>query len=333
MVSRRANRLEAWRWWNKRNYYLQKIYSTEDSQLYDTSCFNKVTANRIRWNLKALSGRGRKLRPWVAFVLQFIDEEWERLRDIEAKVTTYTLLEIVRSAVLLEEAPFPAQMICPQNNKPLIDLIDKHFIERYCYTSKFVQRINSGNKRRSVEFTDQLEKSIAFHLEQIACSFSNGEINEGEVENKDETHFVFDRSVNYMGVVSGAEGMTVVLRVTGGVNSRIASPFFIFKSRAESYPIAGSPDNNPRVSYRTQRNGWMDGKRFVQWLKESRAISSVPNNRHRQLFLDNCSGHRPSAEANAAQNDIRTNLRYFLANAMHVCQPLDSSLIYSFKQK
>ena len=226
-----------------------------------------------------------------------------------------------------------------------VAIIDKHFIERYCYTSNFVQRINSGNKKRSVEFTDQLEKSIPFHLGQIARSFSNGEINEDEVENMDETHFVFDldnrkclsfrgdQSVNYMGVVSGAEGMTVVLRVTGGVNSRIASPFFIFKSRAESYPIAGSPDNNPRVSYRTQRNGWMDGKRFVQWLKEGRAIPSLPNNRDRQLFLDNCSGHRPSAEANAALIDIRTNLCYFPANATHICQPLDSSLIYSFEQE
>ena len=170
---------------------------------------------------------------------QLVDEEWERLRDIGAKVTTYTLLEIVRSAVFLEEAPFPAQMICPQNNQPLMDQIDKHFIERYCYTSMFVQRINNGNKKRSLKFTDQLEKSIAFHLGQIACSFSNGEINEDEFENMDGTHFVFDldnrkclsfrgdQSVNYLGIVSGAERMTVVLQVTGVVNSRIASPFYI----------------------------------------------------------------------------------------------------------
>ena len=91
-------------------------------------------------------------------------------------------------------------------------------------------------------------------------------------------------------MVSGSEGVTVVLRVTGSSNSKLASPFSIFRNRLESYPIKGSLDKDLSVSYRTQRNGWMDSIRFVQWLRERRAIGSLPENEHRVLFLGNCSG-------------------------------------------
>ena len=117
------------------------------------------------------------------------------------------------------------------------------------------------------------------------------------------------KSVNYLDAVSGCEGMTVVLRVTGGQYSRLAAPFFIFKNRNENYPIAGTPDNFLGTSYRSQRNGWMDSRLFVQYLKEPRAITSLPNMRHRTLFVDNCSGHNQTDDCQIALADIRTTIR------------------------
>lgn len=47
----------------------------------------------------------------------------------------------------------------------------------------------------------------------------------------------------YEEIVCGAEGMTLVLRLTGGDNAKIQAPFFIFESALGSYPIGGTPDN------------------------------------------------------------------------------------------
>ena len=76
----------------------------------------------------------------------------------------------------------------------------------------------------------------------------------------------------------------------------------------------------------------MDSIRFMQWLRESRAIGSLPNNEHRVLFVDNCSGHNMNDAVQTSLSEINTSLRYFPANATHLCQPLDSLLIQQFKQ-
>ncbi len=88
-------------------------------------------------------------------------------------------------------------------------------------------------------------------------------LDENMVENTDETHFLMNQdnhctlgyvregNVSYADVVSGGEGMTIVLRISGGVNAKLESPFMIFKNRNRNYPIYGVPDNVPGVSYRT----------------------------------------------------------------------------------
>lgn len=48
--------------------------------------------------------------------------------------------------------------------------------------------------------------------------------------------------------------MTIVLRVSGGVTSKIHDPFFIWKNAAGNYPILCCPDTVPGCSYLTQRS-------------------------------------------------------------------------------
>jgi len=101
----------------------------------------------------------------------------------------------------------------------------------------------------------------------------------------DETHFIFnmdnhmtlarrgEANVNYADVVSGGEGMTMVLRMTGGPHARIEAPFMILMNEDRNYLIQGVDDNIPGVSYRTGPRAWMDQKVFNLWLNEERAIA------------------------------------------------------------
>jgi len=87
-------------------------------------------------------------------------------------------------------------------------------------------------------------------------------LNDDLVENVDETHFIVnmdnrrtlglrgDDCIKYADVLSGGLGMTMVVRVSGGSNDTIHSPFMIFQNGKYSYPICGCPDDVPGVSYR-----------------------------------------------------------------------------------
>ena len=163
------------------------------------------------------------------------------------------------------------------------------------------------------------------------------------MENMDETHFLYDlddyysitrrgpKSVDYTAVVSGGTGMTLVLRLSGGLNSKLEAPFFIFKNENANYPIAGSLENVPGVCYRTQRSGWMDRSTFPKYLREPRAISALPGSDERILFVDYATGHDETPDTLTALSEIRASLRKLPANSKNLCQPLDSFIIKCFK--
>lgn len=105
----------------------------------------------------------------------------------------------------------------------------------------------------------------------------------------------------------------------------------IFKYQDRSYPIRGVPDDLPGVSYRTGPKGWIDKQVMVQWLRERRNICSLPNGEHRVIFMDNCPGHAITDELRQALLEIKTELRFFPANATHLLQPADSFVIQKIK--
>lgn len=91
--------------------------------------------------------------------------------------------------------------------------------------------------------------------------------------------------------------MTVVLCLQVGKAAKLLDPFFIFQNEIENYPIRGVPDIVLGASYRTQRNGWMDGRVFADWLIEPRAVTKPQCSRIRTLCCDNAYVHheRPRA--------------------------------------
>lgn len=78
--------------------------------------------------------------------------------------------------------------------------------------------------------------------------FESEKLNEDNMRNAEETHFVFDltngntlgftngEEVRYAELSFGSEGMTVLLQISGGENENIQVPFMVLRTRAEIIP-------------------------------------------------------------------------------------------------
>lgn len=50
----------------------------------------------------------------------------------------------------------------------------------------------------------------------------------------------------------------MVVRISGGRDSRVENPFMVFRNKSRSYPIRGDPDTVGCISYRSGPKDWMD---------------------------------------------------------------------------
>ena len=136
----------------------------------------------------------------------------------------------------------------------------------------------------SPEKTREIRAAVAKHLGELKRGFESGDLNEYCIEDIDETHFVinFDTGrtlgfvaetpIKYAEVVSGGEGMTMVVRLSGGPSARVRPPMMIFTNASASHQIQGVPANIGCVCYRTGPKGWMDQRVLQKYLTERRAI-------------------------------------------------------------
>ena len=68
--------------------------------------------------------------------------------------------------------------------------------------------------------------------------------------------------------MGGGEGMTLIIKLSGGVDTRIRPVMVIFKDKNCSCPIHGLRDNIEDIAYRLGPKGWMDQRVFLEWPKE-----------------------------------------------------------------
>lgn len=80
------------------------------------------------------------------------------------------------------------------------------------------------------------------------------------VENADESHFIVnvnsshtlrfkgEKEVRYADVVSGGDGMTMMVHISDGRNGQLENQFMKFKNKDSNYPIRGVPDIVPGVA-------------------------------------------------------------------------------------
>ncbi|RAW43028.1 hypothetical protein PC110_g743 [Phytophthora cactorum] len=127
--------------------------------------------------------------------------------------------------------------------------------------------------RMQPEKEEEIKRSVAEHLGKLKRAFESGKLEENTVFNMDEAHFDInmdnhmtlgfrgDKVVRYHDVVSGGEGMTLVLKIRGGPSARIDPAMMIFQNQNRSYPIQNVPDDVPSVTYRSgpKNVGWTSG--------------------------------------------------------------------------
>lgn len=335
--------MKALRIWRTRDKF--KNEKGEYSLKGTGSSFTRVTGGTVkRTDAKALPGRGRKRSAWVDALHVDLRAEFDRLRRLGVKFNLKTLqalaVQLINSST---NDAYHSTTMHPATEQFILSKITARWIQCFCDRYGIVSRALTGKLQLSPAKEEFIQKEVAYHLGKLARAFRSGELQEDDVENADETHFVINldngrtlgfkgaEEVKWVDVVSGGEGMTMVVRLSGGRNAKIENGFMVFKNQDRSYPIRGVPDDVEGVAYRTGPKGWMDTTVMPQWLRETRVIRGLPNNRRRVLFVDNCSGHVTTPRLCEAAEDINTEIRYFPKNATHLIQPCDSFVIQKVK--
>lgn len=87
------------------------------------------------------------------------------------------------------------------------------------------------------------------------------------MDNIDEMHIIINldngktfglfgaQEGKYTDIMSGVQGITMLVRPAGGLNSKIMSAFLIFQNANRSYSIRRISDDIPGVCYRKEPKG------------------------------------------------------------------------------
>ncbi len=228
-------------------------------------------------------------------------------------------------------------------SEPIENKVKYRWMQSFMANHQLVQRSQSGNLAVSPEKQIEIEKEVSFHLGELKKGFEAGLLDENCVTNADETHFAFNvdngrtvgfrgqEEVRYADVVFGNEGITIMVRITGGEDAHIEVSMLVFINDKCSYPIHGIPDNVPGACYRTGKRGWIDKRVFAEWLSEPRAIRKLTGRLTRVLFVDNANGHGETPHRKRMLQKISTLHCKFPTHATHLVQPADSFIISKIK--
>ena len=335
-----SNMTKASKWWNGREAFMRGL----DEEGNHSSMVRSNGGLQQRMLCKTLQGHGRKRATWVLWLHDKLLGEFSRLRSAGVKFSTKMLLalakEILMRSTHFELSPYFKKT---RSRKCLIDMLTLSCIQAFMARFNIVGRIQIRKLLVSLAKQTYIQQMIAFHMDELQRGFIQGDLHDDLVENVDETHFIVnmdngrmlgfrgDDVVKYTDVVSDGLGMTMVVRVSGSSNGIIHSPFMIFQNDKCSYPICGCLDNVPGVSYRTAKKGFIIGIIWIEWLNEVRAIQPDCHGQRRVLYIDNCTAHNDSIQALLTADRLNIEIRKLPANAIDMCQPVDSFVISKIK--
>lgn len=116
---------------------------------------------------------------------------------------------------------------------------------------------------------EEIKLTIAAHLGTMSELFEGHRIEEKDIENANETHFLINvedgktldfcgiSEVKYADVGSGDEGFTVIERLSSGRDSKMEAPFNVFKNKDRHYPVRKmSADVDGVVIVLRRRDDW-----------------------------------------------------------------------------
>eukprot|EP00171_Calliarthron_tuberculosum_P001361 IDg1361t1 len=269
--------------------------------------------------VKARSGRGRKRAAWVAALHDDLLVEFERLRKSGLKFNARVLRLLAVHMINVSNSDlYHTSMRDQKSGKTIVEMITPRWIQAFMNRHQIVSRAQTGKLMLAPEKQAHIEHEVAYRLGDVARDFHSGLLDEGDVCNADETHFLINldnhktlgrcgqEEVKYSDVVSGSEGMIMMVRISGGRDAMIEAPFLIFQNANRSYPIQRVPDNVPSVSYRSGPKVWMDRVVLPQYFEEKKVIKRLPHARKRVMFVDNCSGHGMTPALETALQSVNT---------------------------
>ncbi|KAL0217568.1 hypothetical protein RCL1_008149 [Eukaryota sp. TZLM3-RCL] len=151
------------------------------------------------------------------------------------------------------------------------------------------------------------------------------------MDNNKTLGFKGDETVKYVDVVSGSVGLTMVVKIQGGIAAKIDKPMLIFTNAGSTYPIRGTPDTVEWVTYRTSPKGFMNGTILAQYLN-SGIFKRDRFGRHQFIFCDNAPSHKETEEVQHALERINASILFLPKNATDLVQPCDSFVIAKIKE-
>ena len=176
-------------------------------------------------------------------------------------------------------------------------------------------------------------------LGQLARDLTSIRLCEDNIGNADETNFIIneengitlglcgDENMKYVEVISEGEGMEMMVRISGGKNSRVDIPMMICKKKLVITPYEECLmtiqvfviELLPSGGF--QKTKWLNGLAIIAHYQSFQMVKSV------FLFMDNCSSHSISTELEQALKSKNAELRFLPANATDLLQPVDSFVI------
>ena len=237
-----ANNQRASRQWKSRESFLHssgKVIKTGGTT--SVTRYSKNGSKRVY--LKGLSGRGRPITPWVRALHMDLRAEFVRLRKLGVKFNMCTLRHL--AIVLINDSISDAYHKNMKDAKSgtLIDaMVTSRWIQTFTNRHGIVSGELAGNHQLSAAKQLFFEKEVAFHLGTLKREFETGTIDENDVENADETHFMInmdngrtlsfsgESEVKYADVVSGGDSVTMMVRLSGGRVAIVQNTFMVFKN-------------------------------------------------------------------------------------------------------
>ena len=271
--------------------------------------------------------------------------EFQRFKATRCKLSYHLIVEIAREILRSGELGIFDQNYRDRANKKIIEKVHYQWAISFAEKHNIVIRHRKGKHSVSPEKQAEIEKGVVRFLALLKKAFEQGELDQKTLSNMDETHFIIDmddkkslgfvgdEEVRYAKIVSGGEGMTMVVHISGGPEGKVETPMIIFQNASSNYPIRNLPDEVPGVCYRTGPKGWMDKSRFAEWMEEDRILQ--PIDVIRTIAVDNCGGHGPKGHTERiamAIKNKKVRLLYLPPNATHLVQAVDSFIIKKLKQ-
>lgn len=175
-----ANLNKASRIWKDRNAILNLSLSSISS---------KHTVGRIKLQLKAAPGRGRKKAAYTKWLTPLLADEFRRLIKLGVKMSPHLLQEVALT-IIKDSGHALYNMDTLISGISIVDKITSRWVQTFMESNQIVRRLQTGKLSVSPGKRIEIDISVVKFLGQVKRSFDSGLLDERCISNMDETHFV-----------------------------------------------------------------------------------------------------------------------------------------------